>query len=39
MMPGGTPEAYKYIEPIVQKVGGQLLDPSVNPARSTLSCI
>lgn len=36
MMPGGTPEAYKYIEPIVQKVTICL---TVKLAYSTFPCV
>lgn len=33
LMPGGTPEAYKYIEPIVQKVAAQVRERGERAAR------
>jgi hypothetical protein len=37
MMPGGTPEAYKYIEPIVTKVAAQVRCRAIR--WSNLACL
>jgi hypothetical protein len=37
MMPGGTPEAYKYIEPIVTKVAAQVRHSCRPKARKSKS--